>query len=157
MGTEEREEKEVICTQSNVLAQQASMPRLLRMPVGGGAPPILPNPPTQLSYGDFLWASYSLDHLSPFPLGLQITSKTISLLHVLDKFSWEYGLDRYHSMETQQNLRWYTLPPTHLQSSQEDTLASGPSKENECGDSSHLFLAVATHAVPVWDCPPAEM
>lgn len=52
VGTEEREEKEVICTQSNVLAQQASMPRLLRMPAWG-APPILPNPPTQLFFGTF--------------------------------------------------------------------------------------------------------
>lgn len=110
----------MICTQSNVLAQQPSRPRLLRVPAQG-VPPILPSPPTQLFCGAFLWASYPLDYLSHSPLGLQIASKTISLLHVLDKVSWEYGQDHYHSRETQpsgshreQNLRWCTLPLAHL-------------------------------------------
>lgn len=76
----------MICTQSNVLAQLVSMPRLFRMPAGvGGRPPISPNPPTQPLHGAPLWASHSLGHLPPSPPGLHIASQTLLLF--LDKFS----------------------------------------------------------------------
>lgn len=44
MGTKEEGGKEVICTQSNVLAQQRGVPRLSRMPAQG-APPNHTRPP----------------------------------------------------------------------------------------------------------------
>jgi hypothetical protein len=74
-GTEENGGKEVICTQSYVLAQRAGVPRLSRTPARGAPPNLTRPPPTSCSRPAVLQAALPLSPL-PSPQGCTQRIKT---------------------------------------------------------------------------------
>lgn len=141
----------MICTQSNVLAQRTSMPRLFRMPagVGGEAPPpnLTQSPHPAVPWGPSLGQPFFRPP-SPFPSGpthcipshlpsafpgqvflktrasvsMSVFYRASPMWTTISRKTWPSG------SHCEQNLRWYTLPLTtpHPQFRQEETLVSGP-------------------------------
>lgn len=141
MGTKEKRGKEVICTQSNVLAQQPGMPRLPRTPAQG-APPITLNPhlgcSTRPSWGPAF---------TPTPRGPHSTSETA--IHPIVRGGWKTRLLLGKWASVFLPLLRLILPTRSMirtgnpslcaelgvlsspRPSQGDTLASGPKRENK--------------------------